>query len=402
MTENHEGNETIGKLGKLQVVVLGGGYAGLTAAARLGEASPDADITLIDAKTDFVERIRLHEVAAGSTPRCLPYAPFLAARNVRFVQARVTALFPDRHAVEIVESGGTPYEFGYDYLIYAPGSEINRAVVPGGERHAVALDSVESAQSVARTLASLPDGGRVLVAGGGLTAIEAAAEFAERIPRISVTLAAGNLFASHPGPGGLSPAGFGHVESVFRRLNITIQRTRVTAIQSDHAQLASGGVVPFDLCLWCAGFIASPIAAAAGVATDAQGAIRTDALLRSLSHPNIFAAGDGADARSDIAGKCRMSCATGRPMGSAAAQSILALLADEEPPPFQFGYAFRCISLGRTDGLIQFVNQDDSPRPDIWTGARAARWKEYICRRTLNGIGFESELGPAPDVPPPR
>ncbi|CAN0595735.1 unnamed protein product, partial [Laminaria digitata] len=49
-----------------RVVVIGGGYAGLTAAARIGESGsgsgPDIALTLVDAKPEFVERIRLHEI----------------------------------------------------------------------------------------------------------------------------------------------------------------------------------------------------------------------------------------------------------------------------------------------------------------------------------------------------
>jgi hypothetical protein len=67
--------------------------------------------------------------------------------------------------------------------------------------------------------------------------------------------------------------------------------------------------------------------------------------------------------------------------------------------PFEFAYSFRCVSLGRDDGLIQFVDAQDRPVEEVWTGARGARWKEYICRRPLNGVGFDDDLGPPPDTP---
>jgi NADH:ubiquinone reductase (H+-translocating) len=79
---------------------------------------------------------------------------------------------------------------------------------------------------------------------------------------------------------------------------------------------------------------------------------------------------------------------------------VRALAGGAAPGPVAVGAAVRCMSLGRADGLIQFVDAQDRPTPDIWTGARAARWKEYICRRTLNGIGLDPDLGPAPDTPP--
>ena len=79
-----------------RVVVLGGGYAGLTTAARIGENAGDVALTLIDAKTEFVERIRLHEIAGGSSPLHLPYHDFMASRGGNFVHAKIISLEPAR------------------------------------------------------------------------------------------------------------------------------------------------------------------------------------------------------------------------------------------------------------------------------------------------------------------
>lgn len=82
-----------------RVVVIGGGYTGLTAAARICENTADVSLTLIDAKSEFVERIRLHEIAGGSTPRHLPYNDCMATRWGRFVQAKVLRIEPDQRRV---------------------------------------------------------------------------------------------------------------------------------------------------------------------------------------------------------------------------------------------------------------------------------------------------------------
>ena len=87
-------------------------------------------------------------------------------------------------------------------------------------------------------------------------------------------------------------------------------------------------------------------------------------------------------------------------MGELAARTFAARLSGRSPDPFEFRYSFRCVSLGREDGLIQFVDGADRPAAEVWTGKRGAVWKEYICRRTLAGIGFDTGLGPPPDTPP--
>jgi NADH dehydrogenase FAD-containing subunit len=368
----------------MNIVVLGGGYAGLTAAARLAEAGLAP--TLIDAKADFVERIRLHEVAAGSTPRPLPYAPFLAARGGTFRRAKVAALDADRRTLRLSDGGSV----AYDLLVYAVGSATARPP------HSAGLDSIADAR------AALPaGGGALLIVGGGLTGIEAAAEFAERRPDMAVTLATGSGLRASDAPGGICRAGIAHVRDVLERLRVTIlDGAWVETLAPSRARVRDGRSIAFDACLWAAGFAPPPLAREAGIAVTKSGKVITDHTLRSVSHPEIIAIGDCAEATADPGGPCRMSCAVGRPMGQAAADAVRALATGGTPASFAFGYAFRCMSLGRADGLIQFVDTQDRPTADIWTGARAARWKEYICRRTLNGIGLDPDLGPAPDTPP--
>jgi NADH:ubiquinone reductase (H+-translocating) len=385
-----------------RIVVVGGGYAGLTTAARIGETVPGIDLTLIDAKTQFVERIRLHEIAGGSTPKHLDYADFMAARNGRFVQARVLDIDASAQTIRLAPHPGAPDAVAYDILIYAPGSYTDTQSVPGVDRFASCLDSRDECEEMAARLDALAkSGGTVLIAGGGLTAIEAACEFGERLPGLKIGMAPGRTFGPDDRPGGLSHAGFDHVVATLERLGVRVSAgARIVRVDADRAELENGGTSAFDLCLWAAGFLVPDLAARAGIACTESGEVITDETLTSTSHPNILAVGDAAHVVTGSAGECRMSCAAGRPMGELAAKTVAARLGGTTPGTFEFSYSFRCVSLGREDGLIQFVDAKDRPVEQVWTGERGAVWKEYICRRTLAGIGFESDLGPPPDTPP--
>ncbi len=381
-----------------RVVVLGGGYAGLTAAARIGEAGTATSLTLVDAKTEFVERIRLHEIAAGTEPRALPYAPFLAERGGCFLQGRAVAIDPEARTVSVDGADGAPHTLPYDVLVYAPGSRTVRDAVPGAAEHAAALDDVAGSRALG---AALGPGRTVLIVGGGLTAIEAACEFGERIPGLRIVLAPGRAFAPSVEVGGLSQAGFRHVEATLARLGVEVRSgARVTGLREGAATLEDGTEIAFDACLWAAGFEVPSLARDAGIAVNERGEVLTDPQLRSVSHPEIVAVGDAAHVIAAPGGKCRMSCAAGRPMGELAARTVAGLAGGGAHDPFRFSYAFRCVSLGRDDGLIQFVDGMDRPVEQVWTGARAARWKEYICRRTLAGIGLDTTVGAPPDTPP--
>ncbi|MFD0885820.1 FAD-dependent oxidoreductase, partial [Streptosporangium algeriense] len=73
-----------------RVVVIGGGYAGTLAANRL-RVRPGIDITLVNPRPEFVERIRLHQLAAGTGEATTGYDTLLGA-GVRLVVDSATRI----------------------------------------------------------------------------------------------------------------------------------------------------------------------------------------------------------------------------------------------------------------------------------------------------------------------
>jgi NADH dehydrogenase FAD-containing subunit len=156
--------------------------------------------------------------------------------------------------------------------------------------------------------------------------------------------------------------------------------TRVSSVDREGVILEDGRRLYANVVLWCGAFDVPSIARDAGLEVNARGQIVVDEHLRS-SDPAIFAIGDSA-AFSDL----RMSCAVAMPMGAYVAD----FLSGATREPFRFAFAIRCISLGRHDGIVQFVNPDDSPRDRALTGRAAAWVKEFICRFTVLSVRLES------------
>jgi NADH dehydrogenase FAD-containing subunit len=373
-----------------KILILGGGYAGMLAAARIARSGAAAEVTLIDAKPGFVQRIRLHEILAGRSPETLDYAPLLAKRGVRFVQARVESLEPGAQRVTARDASGAPIALGYDALVLALGST-TAAGVPGVAETlgtTVRLDHPAELRKVGERLAD-SRGLRVLVAGAGLTGLEAATELAERFPGHAVTLAT----RGHLGDG-FSPAAAAHLRRRLTALGVALrEESEITAVVPGRALLAGGEPLPFDLCVWCGGFAAPPLAREAGFAVDAWGRVRVDAALRVLGHPEIFAAGDAAAVPGAGSPAIRMGCVSALPSGAHAGENVVRWLRGEEPAPFDMAFAIRCISLGRRDGLVQHVTGDDRPLPRVWTGRWGAFVKEMICRMTLFVVKRELSTG---------
>lgn len=384
-----------------RIVIVGGGYAGLTAAQRLSALAQTAAITLVDARLAFQQRVRLHQVAAGQTVASFPYQDFLEPRGVSFLHAQTLALDANAALLTVKRADGAVEAIGYDYLVYAPGSAPAMASVAGARENAHTFHDAAAAAQMHRALGQ-PGTSRVLVVGGGLTGIETAVELAESQPHLTVSLALDRPWRAETVPGGFSGKAVAYLDQALKRHRVALRTdARVSRLHAHAAETSDGHRIPFDLCVWTIGFAPPPLARDAGVRVNQQGQVVTDASLRSVSHPNLIAVGDAAAASAQGAGGCRMGSATGLAMGAAGARTVAALIKGEPPPVFRFAYLFRNLSLGRRDGLVQFVDRRDAPRNLVWTGAKAVEWKEYICRSTLSTVGL-SAAERVPALPPLR
>ncbi|MFF8986893.1 NAD(P)/FAD-dependent oxidoreductase [Streptomyces globisporus] len=365
-----------------RVVVIGAGYTGATAAGRLARRLRDEDvsITLVNAEPDFVERVRMHQLAVGQTLRPRPFDEMFAGTGVELRLGRVTGVDVDRRTVTVTGADG-PSDLEYDTLVYALGSAWNTQGVPGTTEHAHEIAGRDGALRLRDRLAALAPGSPVTVVGGGLTGVEAATELAETRPDLDVSLIA------RAGLGDwLSPKGARHLRKVFGNLRITThEHTTVTAVHADRVTTTEGDI-PAAVTIWTTGFAVHPIAQATTLETGDTGQITVDATMRSLSHPDVYAIGDAALVTGPGDKPLRMSCASGVPTAWQAADAIAARLTDSKLPTISARYFNQCISLGRKEGLIQYVTADDRSVNAALTGRLAALYKELVCKGAAWGV----------------
>lgn len=377
---------------KHRIVVLGAGYAGAIAAGRLAKRlhRDDVEITLVNADPEFVERIRMHQLASGQDLPPRPLRDLYAGTGVQLRQAWVTSVDADRKTVD-VSTGHGAETIAYDSLVYALGSTVAGHGVPGAAEYAHDVAGKQAALRLRARLAELEAGGTVLVAGGGLTGIEAATEIAEARPDLQVAIAARGRVG-----GWLSDKAQLHLRGTFTRLGITVHdRTDITRVEANGALTGAGGEIPAHVTVWTAGFAAHPIAAATTLEVSDDGRIVVDGTMRSVSHPDVYAIGDAALAGGPGGKPLRMSCAMAAPTAWQAADALAARLAGHKIPQVKIGYRVQCISLGRRDGIVQRVTPDDRTLPTALTGRTAARVKQLICAGAAWSISHPTLLMPS-------
>ncbi|MDX3433786.1 MULTISPECIES: NAD(P)/FAD-dependent oxidoreductase [unclassified Streptomyces] len=368
---------------KHRIIVLGAGYTGASAAGRLARRlrREDVAITLVTAEPDFVERVRMHQLATGQDLRPRPFSEMFAGTGVELRFAQVTGVDVGRRTVAVTDADGAG-ELEYDSLVYALGSGWNSQGVPGTDEHAYEIAGRPGALRLRERLAGLDAGAPVVVIGGGLTGLEAATEIAETRPDLDVALAIrGGLGDT------LSPKGRQHLRKVLAHLGITVhEHSAVTAVEADRVTTADGTSLPSAATVWTTGFAVHPIAKATALEVSDTGQIVVDGAMRSVSHPDVYAIGDAALVQGPGDKPLRMSCASGIPTAWQAADSIAATLTGGKPPTVPLRYFNQCISLGRREGLIQYVTADDRAVRAALTGRLAALYKELVCKGAAWGV----------------
>ncbi|MEU6300389.1 NAD(P)/FAD-dependent oxidoreductase [Streptomyces erythrochromogenes] len=366
---------------KHRIVVLGAGYAGAYAAGSLARrlSSADVEITVVNPVPDFVERMRLHQLAAGQDLAVRRLTDVFAGTGVRLRLARVTGIDPVRRTVALTGEDGDR-ELAYDTLVHALGSSSAHHDVPGVAEYAFDVAGRPSALRLRERLSRLGAGDTVLVVGEGLTGIETATELAESRPDLSVALAA----RGEPGAW-LSPGARRHLYRAFDRLGITVhEHSGIEAVEPTRAFTVDGAALPADVTVWSAGFAVHPIAAAGGLEVAGTGQIVVDRTMRSVSHPDVYAVGDCAYAIGDNGRPLPMSCASAGFTATQATAAIVARLTGAEVPTTGLKYHGNHISLGRRDGIFQMVDGDVRPKAWHLGGRTAARFKAGV----LVGAGF--------------
>lgn len=351
------------------VLIIGGGFAGVWSAAGAVRAARDAGgsgdevrVTLVSGGDDLVIRPRLYE--DGPEGMRVALDRVLGPIGVRRVTATVTGIDTEAHTVSAVGRTGDELNLTYDKLILATGSQLVRPEFPGSE-HTFDVDTLPAAAALDSHLRRLaqksPSQGRytTVVVGAGFTGLEIATALSGRLHAIAdpqgaegevrVVLvdradAVGPELGPNPRP--VIDGAIGDLK-IERRLGLTVASTTPESVT-----LSDGEVIPTSTVVWTAGIAASPLTAQIPGEHDRLGRLRVDAHLQVVGVPDVYAAGDTALAPAEDGYSTMQSCQHALPMGKFAGHNVAADLLGGAQLPFTPDPYTTCVDLGSAGAVF--------------------------------------------------
>ncbi len=308
-----------------RVVIVGGGFAGLSAARALRGA--DADVILVDKQNHHLFQPLLYQVATAALSPGNIAAPI---RKVLRRQSNATVVMVPVERVDVDERivwlGDQPYT--YDYLVLASGSETNYFGHDEWAEFAPGMKTIEEATEVrARFLLALeqaevagdPEARKaaltVAVVGAGPTGVEMSAALADivrsirrdfrhvdtRGARIVLIDALDRVLSTY------DPRLSAKAQRDLEDLGVEVLLgTRVTAVDSEglSAETPAGPLrIDADNVIWAAGVKATSLGADLGAELDRLGRVRVGDDLTIPGHPEVFVVGDLAHRTDPVSGE---------------------------------------------------------------------------------------------------
>jgi len=378
-----------------RVVILGGGFGGLSAAQKLKHAP--VDVTLIDRCNFHLFQPLLYQVATGSLSPANISGPLRQVlkhnKNTTVVLGEAVDIDPQKH--QVILSDGA---IGYDTLIVATGSSHQYFGHDEWEKFAPGLKTIEDATDMrSRILLAFEAAERetdpeklkewmtFVIVGAGPTGAELAGALGEiandtlkhDFRRINPTeaqiiLVEGTDRVLPTYPPKLSEA----ARKMLERLKVTVRTgAMVTDVKAHSVTIKSGDhseIIPTRTILWAAGVLASPLGLALakrlGVKTDRAGRVIVDPDMTIPGHPEIFVIGDLSS----------FTHKTGKPLpgvaqpaiqqGRYVAKVIERRLRGEKMPPFRYFDKGNLATIGRGAAVadLNFMTLAGLPAWLVW------------------------------------
>jgi NADH:ubiquinone reductase (H+-translocating) len=349
------------------VLIVGGGFAGISALQVLGR-SRAADVTLVDRNIYSTFQPLLYEVAtAGLTSADVAYPLWSATsrRGGRFRNGELVSLDRDRRVAALK----TGEELSYDYLIIATGVTAAFFGVQGAAEHSMSLytrrDAIALRNELMLALERRNEGLAdpeldVTIVGGGATGVELAGTLAELrnvalpavFPEIDRSMFRVRLVEM--GPALLAPyhdslRQYTRQQLLDRGVEVMLN-TAIKEVRPGSVLLGDGSEHRSDITVWAAGISGPDAGWTSGLPRGKGGRIEVGADLRVTGEERIFATGDvSINQQEPVAQLAQPAIQQGRH----AARQVVRLIAGQPTTPFRYHDKGTMATIGRRSAVVE-------------------------------------------------
>jgi NADH dehydrogenase len=387
-----------------RVVIVGGGFAGVSAARRFEEHAARGvalDVTLVSQSNYLLFTPMLAEVASSALQARHISVPVRASCPLtRFRRGRVDAIDLERRVLHVSDGQDLPVAtVPFDHLVLGLGAVPHFHRLPGIEEHAFSLKTLEDATRLRNHVLGLleraegePDAEErrcqltFAVAGGGFAGTEMVAELFDLVhgvlhfyPRIRprdprfVLVHSGDRILPE-----LSPRLAEYALDRLRGRGIEFRlTTRVAGATADAVLLQGGDALPTRTLVWTAGTRPHPLIASLPTDKGRTGAVRVDGTLAVSGLDGVWAVGDCAEIpdpdRDGVPYPPTAQHATRE--GRALADNVVAVLRGEAPAQFRFRTIGTLVALGHRTAVAEVLGQRFSGLAAwlLWRGVYLAK-----------------------------
>lgn len=269
-----------------KIVIIGGGFAGISALKRLRQSGLALDISVVDKKRTFDFLPMLPDVIGrGIAPEYLSRG--IGCFKPDLINEEVVSLDLDRR-----EAATAGRVIPYDYLLIASGSETNFYGNDQIKKFAFTLDSANDAKKLREAIKERAPQAFV-ISGGGYTGIEVATNLRSYLDKNKKEC---RVIIVERAPAILGPLPEWmktYVGKNLDELKIEVMaNTSISAIDGGRITLSDGKIIDEAMLIWAAGVKAAGFIQALKVEKNPQGRIKVDEYLRL--NDSVFAAGDAS------------------------------------------------------------------------------------------------------------
>jgi NADH dehydrogenase len=352
-----------------KVLVMGGGFAGYNAVAklcRLTRERDDVGVMLISRENYFTFWPMLASVIGGDVEThnvAQPLRRTLIRLGASFRRADLESVDPERR---VVTAAGK--EFPYDHLVLSLGAQPAYFGIPGVEEHAISIKGIGAGEEICdrvieRYEETTLDGGDVpdskltfVVIGGGSTGVEVAAELHNLLqellvpdypninpnrPKIVLIDANKEILKE------LDPALRRVARVRLHDLRIeVINNAKAREVKADRVILGDGREILTENVIWTAGARASKTLDDLPFPHDERKGLSVDRFMRVEGHDNVWGIGDCAATVDAEGSPVPPNAQAAVQEGEAVAENVLAAIDGKELKPFRYKSLGQLVELG--------------------------------------------------------